>query len=138
MSTHTQGPLVVSSNVSRHIISPRGGVVACVELTWDKPCSSEIADANARRLVACWNACDGITTHTLEFFGAVTEPLQTAAYAAGRADEREESAKLLEALREIADMTGFVSGEIARAALAAYESNGLDSGGTGAREGAKT
>lgn len=84
---------------------------------------------------------------------AAQERLQAEAYAAGRADECEESAKLLEALKAISKLipaecpregVEYTDAEweslcaatvLVYAAIDAYES-GVDSGGTGAREGA--
>lgn len=48
----TPGPWRISQNVSRHVIAPKGGVVACAELTWDGPGSNDIANANARLIAA--------------------------------------------------------------------------------------
>lgn len=47
-SQHTPGPWKVSQNVTRHVIGPEGGVVACAELTW----TNEITEANARLIAA--------------------------------------------------------------------------------------
>lgn len=48
MSGHTPGPWKISQNVTRHVIGPKGGVVACAELTW----TNEITEANASLIAA--------------------------------------------------------------------------------------
>lgn len=59
---HTPGPWSVSANVSRHVIGPKGGVVASAELTW----TNEISEANAKHIVACVNACEGLPDGCLD------------------------------------------------------------------------
>jgi len=54
--------------------------------------------ANARRLAACWNACDGIATEILEA-GKITT---IAAHMAQNVSDKRRD-KLLEALKDIAD-----------------------------------
>lgn len=79
----------------------------------------------ARRLAACWNACEGIPTHQLEVengepnnLGAMIDHLRT---------EREELLALLSWVTEYAEhtprqLTGLHQwAEIARAALAKYQ-----------------
>lgn len=63
--------------------------------------------ANARRLVACWNACEGVDTQTLEQHPAPFSALRA---------ERDE---LLAALREIEKLPGVSSANLyARRAIA--------------------
>ena len=54
---HTPGPWNVSQNVTRHVIGPEGGVVACAELTW----TNEITEANARLIAAAPNLLKALT-----------------------------------------------------------------------------
>jgi hypothetical protein len=68
MSTqHTQGLLVASepSDTLHAIRDTKGRVVADVGYSGTN--AGDIA--NARRIVACWNACDGIDTQYLESYG---------------------------------------------------------------------
>jgi hypothetical protein len=56
-------------------------------------------EANARRLVACWNACEGISTDALETEGgAVMGWVRTASKLIAATTQRDE---LLEALKEL-------------------------------------
>lgn len=94
--------------------SPEG-----MQVTWSRGQKSE---ANARRLVACWNACDGITTERLE---EIDKPLLMHLTGADRRAARmvQERRELLEALRPIAER-GEISAKIitaARAAIAKVE-----------------
>lgn len=59
------------------------------------------AEANARRLVACWNACDGIATDALETEGNAALGWSRTASKLIRAATR--SDELLEALQSIAE-----------------------------------
>lgn len=74
--------------------------------------------ANARRLVACWNSCDGITTISLED-GNSTNRQPMLDMANGIAELEQERDELLKALREY---SGGVPGAMAKAAyiLAKY------------------
>lgn len=57
--SHTQGKLSVDAH--KNIVAEGGGLVAFpgIAAGFDQ-------EANARRLVACWNACEGISTEELE------------------------------------------------------------------------
>ena len=66
---HTQGRLTHAPQVGMpghctlaQIWGPDGRSIACIDST-DDP---KVATANARRLAACWNACEGIPTPDLE------------------------------------------------------------------------
>lgn len=64
---HTQGRLVVRGGYSIYAADGKTPVAdACLD-------NSVAAhdEANARRLVACWNACDGISTEALEHLGTL-------------------------------------------------------------------
>lgn len=59
---------------------------------------SETQEANFRRMAACWNACEGLSTRTIEIMaqlGGVTSKMPVVAKLAAERDE------LLEALRHI-------------------------------------
>ncbi len=65
MSAHTPGRLKVRGGFS--IYADDGKThVADTCLTNSVPDNDE---ANARRLVACWNACEGLSTEALEAYG---------------------------------------------------------------------
>lgn len=62
--SHTPGKLRIGTpppNGEQTIGTYQGLMVAVATTGIDMP-----TKANARRLVACWNACDGISTNTLE------------------------------------------------------------------------
>ena len=84
-----------------------------VEGVWE---GDQEAEANMRRLVACWNACQGITTEDLGWIsqtGGMLGPREDVARIAAQRDE------LLEALREISIAENRRRmAEIARAAIA--------------------
>lgn len=76
MSAHTTGPLhVFDVYHDTEIRDQADQVVACIHS------GSPQSLANARRLAACWNACDGVTTKALEELGpiarAIADPAQT-------------------------------------------------------------
>jgi hypothetical protein len=112
MSTkHTEGRLVVSStflvcNEEAKIVAQCQPMLEVPELA---PSVLE-AEANARRLVACWNACEGISTEDLEKPMEMHVTLAISEAAAARRDE------LLKALRYYEAIRGPV-GEPARLAL---------------------
>lgn len=63
MSTHTEGRLTASEILDdgRYgILSAENEIIVGV--------SSKLTEANARRLVACWNACVGVETGIIESF----------------------------------------------------------------------
>lgn len=64
---HTQGRLHVGdgNNARRIIYDERGWAVADAKLFHARRQESEDIE-NARRLVACWNACEGVSTDDLE------------------------------------------------------------------------
>ena len=62
--------------------------------------SKEEAEANARRLVACWNACEGIATDELEEIARIGGMLGPREDVAKIAEQRDE---LREALQSIAE-----------------------------------
>ena len=62
MSGHTKGPWAVNYTKFSEVRAENGAVIArCVKLT-----SLTNLEANARRIVACVNACEGVSTKHLE------------------------------------------------------------------------
>ena len=62
MSEHTKGPWAVNFTKFSEVRAENGAVIArCVKLT-----SLTNLEANARRIVACVNACEGVGTKHLE------------------------------------------------------------------------
>ena len=62
MSGHTKGPWAVNYTKFSEVRAENGAVIArCVKLT-----SLTNLEANARRIVACVNACEGVRTEHLE------------------------------------------------------------------------
>ncbi len=62
MSEHTKGPWAVSYSKFSEVRAENGAVIArCVKLT-----SLTNLEANARRIAACVNACEGVRTEHLE------------------------------------------------------------------------
>lgn len=78
---------------------------------------ADISEANARRIAACWNACDGIPTAWLE--GGAADILEHSIALIKQRDE------LLAALRLIVDnsIEGGLFNMVARAAISKAESN---------------
>lgn len=83
---------------------------------FDEP-NADISEANARRIAACWNACDGIPTAWLE--GGAADILEHSIALIKQRDE------LLVALRLIVDnsIEGGLFNMVARAAISKAESN---------------
>lgn len=85
MSGHTPGPVVLNNNDNAlsefAICSPalgRGfGSSLAVASQRDGRISREQALANARRLAACWNACEGLDTELLENILMLGDTLKT-------------------------------------------------------------
>ena len=109
MNKHTTGNLSVVDNsweVSS-IYAESGRCVAVCHInqdaTEDTQAEYEIMkEANARRLVAAWNACDGISTETLELVSRFTEAgIKTVQSVEAERDSlRAVNAELLEALEK--------------------------------------
>ena len=62
---HTQGRVKV-----QHPDAGERGLEVAFEPGLERLCA-DITEANARRLVACWNACEGISTDALERLGTL-------------------------------------------------------------------
>lgn len=72
MSTHTPGRLTVTHNSwETSTIYCEGKEVARVHMDSEAHEDDEQHCENARRLVACWNACDGLPTESLEKLGTL-------------------------------------------------------------------
>ena len=106
---HTQGRLRASTNVGANLrsysqsaaitsedVSSFGGTQLVAGCFGDVLGGEAQAAANARRLVACWNACEGVPTELLELHGAKMIPPELP-YAALEA-QRDELLAELEAL----------------------------------------
>lgn len=122
MSTekHTQGRLEVVDSRRISIVLPNeigGGFDShCVALAFNTDGRLD-ADANARRLVACWNACEGAKTEDLEALGPqFIEPVIKLI------DQRDELLVSLERLLGKSEAEGWAYSaeerEIARSAIA--------------------
>jgi len=104
MSGHTKWRLTLDlvesqcdETVDAWLISSDDGSMA------EMCCPADIAEANARRLVACWNACEGVSTEELEagLLPTADTPLHKRVMA-----ERDE---LIEALRDLVEHQGHVA-----------------------------
>ena len=63
---HAKLSIVAPSKDPRYLHFSIGMVNFSAEFTGLYPSDVEEAEANARRLVACWNACEGMATDELE------------------------------------------------------------------------
>lgn len=70
MSDHTEGPVIYAGN---SLLNKNHDLIA---VTMVFGFGEAAADANARRLAACWNALEGIPTEAIELLP--TESLETA------------------------------------------------------------
>ena len=80
MSEHTPGRLRIDDKAALRVVNERDVTVASFGT------SSSIRDEwepNARRMVACWNACEGVPTELLEAYPAPFSALRKAAREAG-------------------------------------------------------
>ena len=90
---HAKLSIVAPSKDPRYLHFSIGMVNFSAEFTGLYPSDVEEAEANARRLVACWNACEGMTTDELE------EIAQTG----GMLGPREDVAKIAEQRDKLRD-----------------------------------
>ena len=105
MSEHTPGLLTYEPAYKQGFVIWGGTDSTPVEIV--SSCDDEgrwgaIKDvANARRLVAAWNACDGLPTETLEIVGGLSDVLRAKfdSTKAERDSLRAVNAELLEALK---------------------------------------
>ena len=95
---HTQRRVKV-----QHPDAGERGLEVAFEPGLERLCA-DITEANARRLVACWNACEGIPTEALEAYPAITGN----GIKAIRAVEAQRD-ELLEALRMVMACAGDIS-----------------------------
>lgn len=103
---HTTGLLKLHTKYPKDIVTPDGHYT--VARTLPQP-TIAVAVANARRLVACWNACEGISTDELETTGgAAVGWVRTAS-------------KLMHVTKQHDELLEELLGCIARAAIAKAE-----------------
>jgi hypothetical protein len=110
---HTQGKLEIAgatvlwSREAKEIVGAVGEPIQPVVRYQPVTASSENfekAAANAERLKACWNACEGIPTEALEQSANVEQSRADKFFAAGRAiQERDELLAALRAWKSAAD-----------------------------------
>lgn len=115
---HTQGRLVAYKYEDGKLFISNGHLqVASVTTAASMDCSikQDEAEANTRRFVACWNACDGIATEILEAGKIVT----IAAHMAQNVSDKRRD-KFLEALKVISEGR-YVEGEEREIASAAID-----------------
>jgi hypothetical protein len=84
-----------------------------------------IEEADLRRLAACWNACDGLTTENLELCGTLdyADVKRNVAQTAYVNDLQTQRDQLLEALKNIVDV-GLSTSRIAAARAAIAKATG--------------
>ena len=63
---HTQGQLITKA---AGLIGPKNKTSIAQVFSGGTDKGDELAKANARRFVACWNACDGIPNEVLDSGG---------------------------------------------------------------------
>lgn len=113
---HTEGKLVISS--STLICTEDARLVAnCMPISAVPELSIDMIEAvaNAHRLVATWNACEGIETEDLEGYGNLQELLESKNQGAIR-------------LQAQLDQSEKVKGELLEACKLAYFAHQNDSG----------
>jgi hypothetical protein len=97
MTQHTQGRLKLSER--GHIYSENLELVAVTQ-------PARTTEANARRLVACWNACDGYDTDALESEDLMTLfQCRTISRLMDAKAQRDELLEALKAMVEVAELT---------------------------------
>lgn len=124
MTNHVSGKLSMSPGT--HILTEDGKSIAQLNYGYDLP----VQEANGRRLVACWNACQGIDTEDLERLSSQdqTHKLITGAHILAMEKLAAQRDQLLAALSNIATTlhdyhngdAGYMSG-VAKDAIAACE-----------------
>jgi hypothetical protein len=93
---HTKGKLVYQENSDAYTNIIRDSKGQFIVSTPQGTC--EIHEANARRLVACWNACDGMPLLHLERLGEEKKGVMQ--LVAHREELRQERDELVKALRK--------------------------------------
>ena len=117
---HAKLSIVAQSKDPRYPHFSIGMVNFSAEFTGLYPSDVEEAEANARRLVACWNACEGMATDELEEIAQTGGMLGPREDVAKIAEQRDKLRDALKSCIEYGAMTGedWVIDK-ARAALAA-------------------
>lgn len=101
---HTQGELVQESLAVYATLDRRKTMVAHTGVASDAWVPTEMRLANARRVVACWNACVGIGTETLERVSEGKLNIRLGVHMF--ADLEAQNKELREALKTIVDCYG--------------------------------
>lgn len=83
MSDHTPGRIQLAKEFDGHIMTMDGLAVADCCLDYSS-LDHDQQVSNARRLVACWNACEGVSTEALETCGKSLLDGETAELSAQR------------------------------------------------------
>ena len=99
---HAKLSIVAPSKDPRYLHFSVGMVNFSAEFTGLYPSDVEEAEANARRLVACWNACEGIATDELEEIARTGGMLGPREDVAKIAEQRDELREALQALVDAA------------------------------------
>lgn len=104
MDKHTQGKLELAEN-PLEIIGGGMDIAFCGPAKGFNMDEYPVRRANARRLVACWNACEGISTETLENGNSIQVALMGGLNAALECDRLlAENARLREALEDMVEL----------------------------------
>ena len=106
---HAKLSIVAPSKAPRYLHFSIGMVNFSAEFTGLYPSDVEEAEANARRLVACWNACEGMTTDELEQIARIGGMLGPREDVAKIAEQRD---KLRDALKTFVSATITDTGQI--------------------------
>jgi len=96
-------PLKIGTKVPTAIYTASDEPVCIVDSMKERTDDAQVA----RRLVACWNACQGLSTLTLEKIGAMLTPMQGIVFGAlGNEFMQTEKQRdeLLAALRQVRDL----------------------------------
>lgn len=101
---HTQGRLTVNPLYPIQIATTENPIKLVAQTIVGKPYTEQEAVDFARRLVACWNACEGLSTKALEHLGTIDRArVQQDVIRAEAISQRDE---LLAALEEATDLMG--------------------------------
>ena len=98
--------IVAPSKDPRYLHFSIGMVNFSAEFTGLYPSDVEEAEANARRLVACWNACEGMATDVLEEIARTGGMLGPREDVAKIAEQRDKLRDALKSCIEYGAMTG--------------------------------
>jgi len=118
---HTQGRMTWKRRPDKSLLYVIGDHEAGAHAQGD----IHIEEADLRRLAACWNACDGLTTENLELCGTLdyADVKRNVAQTAYVNDLQTQRDQLLEALKNIVDV-GLSTSRIAAARAAIAKATG--------------